>query len=51
MLQAGSGKLAGATIYVTRVPCISCEKIIHTSGIERIIYRNPENGKVHVRFA
>jgi dCMP deaminase len=51
MLQAGPSKLVkGSTIYVTRQPCSGCEKIITNSGIGAIAYRNPDNGKIRVRF-
>lgn len=49
MLQAGS-KLGGKTIYVTRQPCTSCMKMINNSGIRSIVYRNPDNGRIVVKF-
>ncbi|MCC7050982.1 MAG: dCMP deaminase family protein [Bacteroidia bacterium] len=30
--------LEGSTLYVTLSPCISCARIIYTSGIKRVIY-------------
>jgi dCMP deaminase len=32
--------LEGATVYVTLSPCISCARIILTSGIKRVVYRD-----------
>jgi dCMP deaminase len=32
--------LEGSTLYVTLAPCISCARIIFTSGIKKVIYLN-----------
>ncbi|MEO0059321.1 MAG: hypothetical protein RLZZ312_968 [Bacteroidota bacterium] len=30
----------GATLYVTLSPCKDCSKLIHQSGIKRVVYQN-----------
>lgn len=30
----------GATLYITLSPCRECSKLIHQSGIERVVYQN-----------
>ena len=30
----------GATLYVTLSPCKECSKLIHQSGIKRVVYQN-----------
>ncbi len=30
----------GATLYITLSPCRECSKLIHQSGIKRVVYRN-----------
>lgn len=30
----------GATLYITLSPCKECSKLIHQSGIERVVYQN-----------
>ncbi len=30
----------GATLYITMSPCKECSKLIHQSGIERMVYAN-----------
>ena len=32
--------LEGATLYVTLSPCISCARMIYTTGIKRVLYRD-----------
>ena len=32
--------LAGATLYSTTQPCVTCAKILLNAGVERIVYRN-----------
>ena len=31
---------AGATLYITMSPCQQCSKLIHQSGIKRVVYLN-----------
>src|SRR5690606_3469415 len=30
----------GATLYITLSPCRECSKLIHQSGIKRVVYQN-----------
>ena len=30
----------GATLYITLSPCTDCSKLIHQSGIKRVVYAN-----------
>ena len=30
----------GATLYITLSPCKECSKLIHQSGIKRVVYHN-----------
>lgn len=38
----------GGTIYVTRVPCLMCAKLIAASGLARVVCGEDEGGKYHV---
>lgn len=42
---------AGASIYVTLEPCLSCLKLIISAGIQEVFYETPFNsgGSAHVR--
>jgi dCMP deaminase len=31
--------IEGCTLYVTLSPCIACARIIYTTGIKRVVYR------------
>lgn len=33
-------ELAGATMYVTNFPCVTCTKIIINVGVKRLVYDN-----------
>ncbi len=33
-------EISGSTLYVTLSPCISCARVIFTTGIKRVIYLN-----------
>lgn len=35
--------LTGATLYVTRQPCLSCAKLIVESGIKQVYYRDADD--------
>lgn len=39
LLQANSRDIAGGTLYVTRVPCFTCAKVIANSGVARVVFR------------
>lgn len=32
--------LSGSTLYVTLSPCISCARIIYSSGVKKVLYKN-----------
>ena len=32
--------IEGATLYVTLSPCISCARVIYTTGIKRVLFKN-----------
>jgi dCMP deaminase len=38
ILQAGSPRLAGATLYLTHTPCLECATMIGQSGIVRVVW-------------
>lgn len=37
-VAASTQSCYGATLYVTLSPCIHCSKLIHQSGIKRVVY-------------
>ena len=37
-IAASTQSSAGATLYVTMSPCRECSKLIHQSGIRRVVY-------------
>jgi dCMP deaminase len=41
--------LEGSTIYCTLEPCITCAKLIVTSGITRVIYEHPYDSPISER--
>lgn len=40
----------GATLYITLSPCKECSKLIHQSGIERVVYQNSYKDNVGLAF-
>ena len=40
----------GATLYVTLSPCKDCSKLIHQSGIRRVVYQNGYRDDSGLRF-
>ena len=40
----------GATLYITLSPCKDCSKLIHQSGIKRVVYRNAYKDLTGVKF-
>ncbi|WP_075342948.1 deoxycytidylate deaminase [Tenacibaculum agarivorans] len=40
----------GATLYVTLSPCRECSKLIHQSGIVRVVYSNEYKDKSGLEF-
>ena len=40
----------GATLYITLSPCKECSKLIHQSGIKRVVYSTPYKDLSGVAF-
>jgi dCMP deaminase len=40
----------GATLYITLSPCKECSKLIHQSGIKRVVYNNGYRDDSGVQF-
>jgi dCMP deaminase len=40
----------GATLYITLSPCQQCSKLIHQSGITRVVYSNEYKDKSGLEF-
>lgn len=45
-IAASKGPLIGCTLYVTLNPCNECAKLIITSGIKRVVYRDTRDDKI-----
>ncbi len=41
---------AGATLYITLSPCKECSKLIHQSGIVRVVYQNSYKDDSGLKF-
>ncbi|MCK0155817.1 dCMP deaminase family protein [Cellulophaga sp. F20128] len=41
---------AGATLYITLSPCKECSKLIHQSGIIRVVYQNAYKDDAGLKF-
>ena len=39
-VAASTQSCKGATLYITLSPCKECSKLIHQSGIKRVVYQN-----------
>ncbi|ADV49029.1 dCMP deaminase family protein [Cellulophaga sp. E16_2] len=39
-VAASTQSCNGATLYITLSPCKECSKLIHQSGIKRVVYQN-----------
>jgi len=39
-VAASTQSCKGATLYITLSPCKECSKLIHQSGIKRVVYHN-----------
>ncbi len=39
-VAASTQSSKGATLYITYSPCKECSKLIHQSGIKRVVYQN-----------
>jgi dCMP deaminase len=40
----------GATLYITLSPCKECSKLIHQSGIKRVVYHNGYRDESGIQF-
>lgn len=40
----------GATLYLTLSPCRECSKLIHQSGIKRVVYQRPYKDTTGLEF-
>jgi dCMP deaminase len=40
----------GATLYITLSPCKECSKLIHQSGIKRVVYANAHKDLSGIKF-
>ena len=40
----------GATLYITLSPCKECSKLIHQSGIKRVVYQNGYRDTMGIDF-
>ena len=40
----------GATLYITMSPCKECSKLIHQSGIKRLVYIDAYKDKLGIQF-
>ena len=40
----------GATLYITLSPCKECSKLIHQSGIKRVVYQKKYKDMVGLKF-
>jgi len=40
----------GATLYITLSPCKDCSKLIHQSGIKRVVYANAYKDEAGIDF-
>ncbi|AWG21151.1 CMP deaminase [Flavobacterium faecale] len=40
----------GATLYITLSPCKECSKLIHQSGIKRVVYNNGYRDESGIEF-
>ena len=38
--QGSTHDCSGATLYLTMSPCKECSKLVHQSGIKRLVYIN-----------
>ncbi|OQD44093.1 deoxycytidylate deaminase [Croceivirga radicis] len=49
-VAASTQSCNGATLYITLSPCKECSKLIHQSGIKRIVYQNAYKDDSGLRF-
>lgn len=49
-VAASTQSCKGATLYVTLSPCRECSKLIHQSGIKRVVYANAYKDDSGLKF-
>jgi dCMP deaminase len=49
-VAASTQSCEGATLYITLSPCRDCSKLIHQSGIRRVVYQNAYKDDSGLRF-
>lgn len=49
-VAASTQSCEGATLYITLSPCRECSKLIHQSGIKRVVYSTPYKDDSGLRF-
>jgi len=42
--------MSGATLYITLSPCTECSKLIHQSGVKRVVYLNEYKDRSGIDF-
>jgi len=47
LLDAGKAQAMGSTLYVTRLPCDNCQKLIEAAGIARVVWPVQVEGAKH----
>ncbi|AGK87514.1 dCMP deaminase [Mycobacterium phage HINdeR] len=41
LLYCDREDLIGATVYITREPCVDCSKLLEAAGIQRVVFPTP----------
>jgi dCMP deaminase len=49
-VAASTQSCKGATLYITMSPCKDCSKLIHQSGIKRLVYLHGYKDDSGIRF-
>ena len=49
-VAASTQSCEGATLYITLSPCTDCSKLIHQSGIKRVVYQNAYKDDSGLKF-
>ncbi|MBM1105380.1 dCMP deaminase family protein [Aurantibacter crassamenti] len=49
-VAASTQSCAGATLYITLSPCRECSKLIHQSGIKRVVYHKAYKDNSGLQF-
>lgn len=49
-VAASTQSTEGATLYITLSPCKDCSKLIHQSGIKRVVYANAYKDSSGISF-